>query len=106
MSWYKFSKDYADAILKEIQRQEAGAFTNSGSISAPLVKEDPEGINLENALNEDRENIVIDSKNLNERRQPIRTKATGQGADALLNTNKDLPIYGHDNFTDMTRWNT
>jgi hypothetical protein len=45
---------------------------------------------------------------MNEIKQPVRVKATGQGSDALLNINKDMPIYnnGGDNFTNTTDWNT
>lgn len=106
MSWYKYSKDYADSILKEIQRQESGAFTNSGQNANPNFELDIDGANLENALNTEREDIIPNPNNLNEARMPVRTKATGQGGDALLNANKDLPIYGDDNFTRMTGWNT
>jgi hypothetical protein len=109
MSWYRFAKQYInsldeDTIFKIFQERNKNNFTNSEEIpeSEENVNIDS---NMENALNPERLNKVINPKMLNEVRQPIRTKANGQGQDALLNVNKDIPIYS-DNFIHTTDWNT
>ena len=65
-------------------------------------------VGLEKALNPERDNVIKNPKLMNEVKQPVRIKATGQGSDGLLNINKDMPIYnnGGDNFINTTDWNT
>jgi hypothetical protein len=98
--WYRFCVNYIDKIFDEKEKQK---FTNSKSI--PLFEEakDPNSLTLENYLDGERDNTTNNKKQINESIQPIRVKSTGQGADALLNTNKDLPMYS-DNFTHYTGW--
>lgn len=104
MSWYRFAKDYVGSIYdQKIQQVEKSKFTNSPE--EPETSEEPKFYSLENALETVRQNKITNPKLQNEVRMPIRTKANGQGQDALLNTNKDLPIYG-DNFTRTNDWNT
>jgi hypothetical protein len=112
MSWYRLAKDYVNtynqnALTQYYQAQDRAKFTNSPDIP-DTNKNNPEETGLENAINPERENIIKNPKMMNEIKQPVRVKATGQGSDALLNINKDMPIYnnGGDNFTNTTDWNT
>lgn len=100
MSWFKFSKDYTNLLLME---KELRHFTNGKSVNQPNPEENPES--PENQLDKKRHNSDINYKYINEANQPVRTKATGQGADYKQNQGKDLPMYG-DNFTDISAWNS
>jgi len=108
--WFKFCKDYIKPmqihktqLLLELDEQ--NKFLNSPANFQEQSPQDPSSMNLEAELNPERHNILENPKVINEARQPIRTKATGQGADALLNINKDLPAYG-DNFVNVSGWNS
>ena len=103
MSWYKLAKDSVDILTQQIQQADRAKFTNSPDFPLPIEESTEPG--LENSLNPTRDNTIINPKLMNELKQPVRTKATGQGGDALLNKNKDLPIYS-DNFVNTTDWNT
>ena len=107
MSWYKFATDSNVFLMtQQIQQQERNKFTNSDHEGAEeTLSIGPDGSGLENALDPTRVNKIENAKLLNEIRQPINTKATGQGADGKLQSGKDLPIWG-DNFTQVSEWNT
>jgi hypothetical protein len=112
MSWYKLAKDYVNtynqnALTQYYQAQDKAKFTNSNSLPKDNTTETDEA-GLEKALSPERENIIKNPKMMNEIKQPVRVKATGQGSDALLNINKDMPIYnnGGNNFINTTDWNT
>lgn len=105
MAWYKFCKDYIQSIYdQQIQAEEKDKFTNSDQ-NTEIDLVDPTTFTLEGSLNKVRHNKIENPKLQNEVRQPIRTKANGQGQDGILKMNQDLPIYG-DNFTRATDWNT
>lgn len=59
--------------------------------------------NLESALESVRVNEEQNPYLMNEIGQPIHTKATGQGADYLLQINKDLAVYRPDVFQEFDR---
>ncbi len=59
--------------------------------------------NLESALESARVNEVRNPYLMNEISQPVRVKSTGQGADYLLQSNKDLAVYRGDIFTEFSR---
>jgi len=103
MSWYRFAKDYIDLYTEQIQNKDKALFTNSPDIPKP-VKEN--NLNLESALETERENIVKNDSFINEARQPVTIKSTGQGAPYLLESKKDLPLNQDDNYTRMSDWNT
>lgn len=112
MSWYKLAKDYVNtynqnALTQYYQAKDKTNFTNSPVIPSADVNETDE-VGLEKALNPERDNVIKNPKLMNEVKQPVRIKATGQGSDGLLNINKDMPIYnnGGDNFINTTDWNT
>ena len=111
MSWYKLAKDSnVFLITQQIQQQERNKFTNSETEGGALLPNDkvdpgPDGLGLEIALDPTRVNKIENAKLMNEVRQPINTKATGQGADGKLQSGKDLPMWG-DNFTQVSDWNT
>lgn len=105
MAWYKFCKDYIASIYdQQIQEAEKNKFKNN-DLPAEILEEDPATFTLEGSLNSVRHNRIENPKLQNEVRQPIRTKATGQGQDGILKMNQDLPIY-EDNFVRSTDWNT
>ncbi len=58
---------------------------------------------LESALEATRANEDQNPFLMNEIRQPVRTKATGQGADYLLQANQDLAVYRGDVFQEFDR---
>lgn len=103
VAWYKYCTEYIDQLVNQIQEEEKHKFTNSTQANDEVLNLNSTGI--ENQLEPARDNLVKNPKLLNEIRQPVRTKATGQGGDALLNSGKDMPIYS-DNFTSTTEWNS
>jgi hypothetical protein len=62
-------------------------------------------LSIEQELDKMRRNQTENPYLINEAKQPVRVKSTGQGADALLQTNRDFPAYT-DNFTKTTTWNS
>lgn len=106
MSWYKLAKDYVDLYQQKIQEDELKKFTNSPEDhTEKQLNVDESKITLENALDLSRNNKVKNPFLFNEAKQPIRTKANGQGADGLLQANRDIPIYS-DNFINTSDWNS
>jgi hypothetical protein len=112
MSWYRLAKDYVNTYEQNVltqyyQAKDKAQFTNSLEIPDQVDNKTDE-TGLEKALNPERENVIKNPKMMNELKQPVRVKATGQGSDALLNINKDMPIYnnGGNNFINTTDWNT
>jgi len=102
MSWYRLAKDYLDEYASQIQSAEKANITNSPDV---FQEEEIVPFNLENELDLMRQNKITNPKLLNEIRQPIKLKSSGQGINGLVGANKDLPIYS-DNFTKTTDWNT
>jgi hypothetical protein len=112
MSWYKFARDYTSEYnqhnLAQFFEEEAKSkSTNSQSVPQMEMQEKKPGeINLEDALDPERVNVVKDPKQYNEIRMPNRYFGHGQGQDGIMQTNKDLAIYGGDVFTLTTDFNT
>ena len=111
MAWYQLAKKHFADVMTTPQvnflfdQKERNKFVNSPPKTPMNVEKDPSDAGIEDMLNPERANTILNPQKVNEARQPIRTKSTGQGADALLNTNKDLPMYS-DNFVNTSDWNT
>ena len=115
MSWYKHAKDYVGEYSKSIPQPPVQAEEQLDTpIAVPMQMVQPAQVvpkkinkflSIEQELDKMRRNQTENPYLINETKQPVRVKSTGQGADALLQTNRDFPAYT-DNFTKTTTWNS